>query len=135
MNFLLRGFLSHLVTSSRSSPAFFLSTFVSVAISLCTFTGLELSVHTYSKEKVVFYSEWLNAVKSPLVKVSWSEDFYSMLTEYSCFISYHHHNYSAHHIEYAFYSLHAFPDTYFLYMLNYMNYDIVEFKSHSCFEK
>lgn len=52
-----------------------------------------------------------------------------------CFISHHHRNYSARHIEYAFYFLHAFPDTYFLYILDYMNYDIMEFKSHSCFEK
>jgi len=75
MNFLLWDFLSHLVTSSRSSPAFSPHTFVSVTISLCIFTGLALSFHTCSKEKIVFYSEWLNAVKSPLVKVSWSEVF------------------------------------------------------------
>jgi len=62
---------------------FFLSTFVSVTISLRTFTGLELSFHAYATEKVVFYYEWLNAVKPPLVKVSWSEDFYALLTEYS----------------------------------------------------
>jgi hypothetical protein len=83
MNFLLWDFLSFLVTLSRSSPAFFLSTFVSITISLFTFTGLELSFHTCSKENVVFYSEWLNTVKLALVKVSWSEDFYALLTEYS----------------------------------------------------
>lgn len=83
MNFLLWDFLSHFVTSSRSSPAFSLSTFVSVTTSLFTFTGLELSFHICSKEKIQFYSERLNAAKSPLVKVSWSEDFYALLTEYS----------------------------------------------------
>ena len=36
---------------------FFLSTFVSVTISLCTFTGQELSFHAYAKEKVEFYYE------------------------------------------------------------------------------
>lgn len=79
----LWDFLSHLVTSSRWSPVFFLSTFVSVTAGLCTFTGLELSFHACAKEKVVFYSELLNAVKPPLVKVSWSEDFYALVTEYS----------------------------------------------------
>lgn len=83
MNFLLWDFLCHLVIKSRTSAAFFFGTFVSLTISLCTFTGLELSFHTCSKENIVFYSDWLNAFKSPLVKVSRSEDFYAMLTEYS----------------------------------------------------
>jgi hypothetical protein len=54
MNFLLWDFLSFLVTSSRSSPAFFLSTFVSITVSLCTFTGLGSVFTTFQKKRQCF---------------------------------------------------------------------------------